>query len=1502
MKTKKSSSTSVNGGGGEKKGSADFLVVGIGASAGGIQALSEFFANVDRNSGAAYVVILHLSPDHESKLAEVLQQVAPIPVTQVTKRTKIGPDHVYVVSPNKSLAMQDGHIDLNPIETVEERRAPVDIFFRTLADSHGANAVGVILSGTGADGSMGLKRIKEYGGATFVQNPREAEFNEMPRNSIATELVDSILPVAEIPAHIANYRSRLGQISIPDEPEQRPDEQQNALREVFTQLRVRTGHDFSNYKRPTMLRRIERRISVRNLPDIQAYAAFLRDNPEESQALLKDLLISVTNFFRDKKAFEAVETVIFPRILKQRRADQPVRIWVAGCATGEEAYSLAMIAAEQTSNSAEAPPIQIFATDIDETAINIAREGVYTLNDAADVSPERLRRFFTREGESYRVRREIRETVLFAQHNLLKDPPFSRLDLATCRNLLIYFNPSAQERVMETMHFALNPGGFLFIGSSESVDGAGDLFAPVSKENHIFQSRHATSRPLPVPETSPAYRSAVNKLVETEKKFPAAPDRITYNELHLRLLEEFAPPSVVVNQDHEIVHLSEKAGRYLQVAGGEPSNNLLKLIRPELRIELRTALFQAVQQRKNVEVRGLKVNAGAGTDGQEEKVNLLIRPVVNTEDSARGFVLVVFEPAGEIDQAVPVDYAQPEPAAQQLEEELIRSRAQLRSSLEQSEIQSEELRASNEELQAMNEELRSSAEELETSTEELQSVNEELSTVNQELKIKIEELSQSNDDFQNLMNSTDIGTIFLDRNLRIKMFTPTATEVFNLIPADINRPLSDITSRVKFEEMVADVTSVLDTLQTAEREFETPNGFWYLMRIFPYRTAEHRIDGVVIAFFDITGRIKSEQELRAAREELEFALDSASMGIWQFDLVAHTAQTDLRHNRIFGYAEQVKAWNPEIFKQHVLPEDQPVFDAAFAKALEAGDLDMQVRIKRRDGKICWIYDRGRVQYDLARRPVRIAGVTLDITEAKRSEESIRLQAQLLDSVEQSVIATDLDGKVIFWNRFAEKSFGWAEEEALGRPIMELTTPDVVTEQGNEIMALLRSNRSWEGEFPVRRRDGSTFMAHLVNSPVTDATGNLIGIVGISFDLEERRQMEAALRQSEERLRLLMESFTDYAILTMDKESIVENWNPGAEKIFGYTAEEIIGQPADIVFTPEDRAGGAPDKERLSARENGRASDERWHLRKDGSRFFASGVMVPLFDRGTLLGYAKIARDLTGQKRVAEQLQQSREQLERRVAERTDELNRSNEALREEVGERKKSEDERVRLLRRIVTTQEDERRRIAREIHDQLGQRLTALRLKIAAVKDLCKDQEELCERMARLEELGAALDSEVSFLAWELRPAVLDDLGLAAAIENYVREWSQHFEIPTELHTTGIKRRRFERETETNLYRITQEALNNIAKHSRATSANVLLELRKKELILIVEDNGLGFEPKKQTRGKQSGRGLGLVGMRERAGICGGGVEIESAKGKGTTVFVRVPAKFAQKGGKDGD
>jgi two-component system, chemotaxis family, CheB/CheR fusion protein len=1211
---------------------AKMLVVGLGASAGGIRALKDFFAHVPPQSGAAYVVILHLSPDHDSRLAEVLQTTAPMPVLQVTSNTPIEPNHVYVISPNRALTINDSVLEVADVTRSEQRRSPVDVFFRTLADSHGSRSVCVVLSGTGPNGSAGLKRVKEYGGLVIVQDPREAEYADMPRNAIATGLADLVLPIAEMPAKIAAYADHVHQdYDGPPAPAGAGGEHepQEGVPDVLTALRVRSGHDFSNYKIATVHRRIDRRMNLRGVPTVAAYARLIRQEPDEAMALMKELLISVTNFFRDAGVWAAVEQRLIPQLFFHKGAQDQVRVWVPGCATGEEAYSIAMLLAEYAAASIDQPAIQVFATDLDQQAIATAREGVYTAAEVADVSEERLQRFFVRGSEGYRIRRDLRELVLFAHHNVIKDPPFSHLDLISCRNLLIYLNRSIQERVVETFHFALRPGGYLLLGTSESPDGMNDLFMRFDAAAHVYESRVVTSRLAP-PLVDAAF--TLPRQARAAEDRPA--DRMSAADLHLRLLEQYAPPSIIATEEHHVLHMSERAGRYLQLRGGEPSRDLLMLVRAELRPDLRTALHQASKSRTSVDVRGILVPLDDGP----HRVDLSVKPVLREGDAARGFFLITFdESEATAEPPAPlVTLTSPaEPVTQQLEDELVRVKAQLRGIVEQYETQVEEAKASNEELQAMNEELRSAAEELETSKEELQSVNEELTTVNQELKIKIEELGLTNNDFQNFINATDIGTIFLDRALRVKFSTPRAREVFNLLDTDIGRPLSDITSRLRGEGVHHDVRTVLDRLRTVEREVATDDGRWHLMRMFPYRTSDNHIDGVVITFHDVT---------------------------------------------------------------------------------------------------------------------------------------------------------------------------------------------------------------------------------------------------------ERRAAEQRVRQSEERLRMLIDGAIDYAIFTITETGIVDSWNAGAERMFGYRTDEIVGTDGAKLFTPEDREAGMPAAELAQARRTGRAADERYHVRKNGSRFYCSGVTQRLGGGGQ--GFAKIARDLTAQQTNADNLRHAHDELETRVLTRTKEL----EAL---VAEHQTAKNAVTSLLHRLVNAQESERLRIARDLHDHFGQQITTLRLALERTqKELPVGGNEIGRALALLAQIGRDLD----FLAWELRPAVLDELGLAAALPRFVTEWAAHVGIHADCRFGEFQSGQLARDAEIAFYRVTQEALNNVSKHAHASRVDVVLASTGGKVVLVIEDDGVGFDPSDET----AARGFGFAGMRERAALVGATLEIESAPGDGTSVFLRCPIRTAQGAGGD--
>lgn len=1128
----------------------EFLVVGLGGSAGAIPAFREFFRNVSAESGMAYVVILHLSPEYDSKLAEVLQSASSIPVTQVREKVRIARDHVYVIPPNHSLAIVDGHLSVSPMTGFEERRAPVDIFFRTLGETHGSSAVCVIVSGSGADGSMGLRRVKEHNGLVLAQEPSEAQFDEMPRHSIATGLVDVVLPVAEMPERIVAYRDQIREAPLTRVVDEY-DEQ--VLIDLLTTLRVRTGHDFSNYKRATLVRRIARRMALHGLTSLSEYAQSMRERPDEPDLLLREFLISVTNFFRDPLAWDIIQERVVPKLFEGKGIEDHVRVWVPGCATGEEAYTVAMLLTEAASRLSTPPEIQIFATDLDEDAIAKARNGSFNEADVADVSPERLRRHFLKEQDHYRVRRELRELILFAHHNVLKDPPFSHLDFISCRNLLIYLNAAAQDRTMEVLHFALEPGGFLLLGTAESADGSSHLFSTASKEAHLYQSR-AVPRIINI---SPAPRqltiaSDLRSTPSPANRRDGGAIRLTSLDLHHRLIEEYAPPSLIVDEDHEIVHLSDGAGRYLQFLAGEASLNVLQVVRPELRIGLRTALFQAAQKQAQVILRGIDIQNGERPEG----INLIVRPTPRAE-GARGYFLILFE---ENHEAVASEIVFPpsgEPAARQLEAELIRVKAQMRATTEQYEVQAEEARASNEELQAINEELRSTAEELETSQEELQSLNEELRTVNQELKVKIEEIGHANDDLRNLMSSTEIGTIFVDRALGVKLFTPRVRDLFNLIPADVGRPLLDINNKLLTSDFGRDLELVLDRLQTIEREVQSRDGRWFLMRLLPYRTAEDRIDGVVVTFLDVTERHRAQEVLRETQVRQAYLLKlsdalrdltdpleiqataSRVLGEQLGTGRAYFIEIDQRagdfvvtrdwhvpsestHSRRYALNEWPMEWlvdgrtwsSRDIDNDPALPEDQ-------RERYRSNGIGAAIVVPHaKSGKLLGAFvtsqriPRNWIEHDIS-LVEETAQRAWGAVERARAEDALRASERRLQRMVNvpglGVLTFDVDGTLIRANDAFLDMVGYSREELQQRSVSWRDfTPDEHILASLRILDQVRTTgRGGPYEKEYFRKDGSRVWLMFVAADLGDGT-----IVEYALDITVRKAAEAALRESE----------------------------------------------------------------------------------------------------------------------------------------------------------------------------------------------------------------------------------------------------------------------------------------------------------------------------------------------------------------------------------------------------
>lgn len=856
-------------------------VVGIGASAGGLDALRLFFEHVPAGSGMAYVVIMHLDRERESRIASILQNWTPMPVAQVTKRTRVAADHVYVIPPDKDLTMQgDGSI-----EVVERDgsapHSPVNLFFDTLATSLGGEAIGVVLSGTGEDGTIGIRRIKEGGGITVAQVPEEAEYDGMPRSAISSDHVDLIAGAASVPAELVRLREGpsplYAGLPVP--------KVEKLLTQIFAALRGRTGHEFGLYKRATVLRRLERRLRFNGLKSLKEYLPLLRSSEAESRALVRDLLISVSGFFRDPEAFDALSGVI-PSLFEGKGPDDVVRVWVVGCATGEEAYSIAILLAEHASTLEQPPRIQMFATDIDEKGYARGREALYPASALANLPAERLRRFFYQESGGYRVEKPLREGVLFAVHNVLHDPPFSRLDLISCRNLLIYLQPEAQEQVIETFHYALQPGGVLFLGAAESAGERG-LFVAVAEPHRIYR-RDARPHRVP-PRLSTADPPARRAPRSDGGEDALAPTDFSYGARHVRLLEAYAPPSLIVNEQMEIVHLSAQASEFLHQGAGAPSNNLMGLVPAAVRKELRTALYQAFEKGRP-DIRRIRANGG-----QSPEMSIRVYP---SGDGEHGRVaLVVFDAETPVAAGVATARGSSPPAAG-LEEELRRTKEQLESTSAAHDDVVQALESANAELRSTNEEERASAEELETSREEIQSINEELTTINQEHQTTIEELKRTNADLQNLMESTEIGTIFVDREMRIRRFTPSVGSLFNFVASDRGRPLAHITHRLDYPELTEDARSVLGSRERMEREVTSDSGEWYIVRISPYRAADEGIDGAVLTFFNITSQKQVEEELR----EATLAAEAANLAKGTFlATLSHEFRTPL--NGMLGYAD-----------------------------------------------------------------------------------------------------------------------------------------------------------------------------------------------------------------------------------------------------------------------------------------------------------------------------------------------------------------------------------------------------------------------------------------------------------------------------------------------------------------------------------------------------------------------------------------------------------------------
>ncbi len=971
---------------GSRNGEAEerFPIVGMGASAGGLEAFEAFFQAMPRESGMAFILVSHLDPTHASILPELIRKKTRMKVVQIEDGQKVRPNTVYVIPPNRELAILNGVLHLMELSMPRGMNLPIDSFFRSLAQDQGSRAICVVLSGTGTDGTLGLKEIKGEIGMAMVQDEDSAKYDGMPRSAIATGLVDYVLPVGKMPAQLIKYtrhagtamKTRLGTDDVTF---------QAALQKIFILLRAHTRHDFSLYKQNTICRRIERRMHVHQIDDINHYVLHLQKSESEIHVLFKDLLIGVTSFFRDPEAFENLKTLFLGPFLSDKPEAYTVRCWVAGCSTGEEAYSIAILLQESMEALNRHFDVQIFGTDIDGDAINTARTGLYPLSISGDVNPERLKRFFIREDGCFRVKKSIREMLVFAPQNLIKDPPFTKLDLLSCRNLLIYLGPELQKKLLPMFHYSLKQDGLLFLGSSESIGQAAAIFGLKDKKWKIFRRSAGAGAVHPMLEFPVPPRE---EPLSGEKR-PDAPGKaedIDSLQLVETILQQSdAPPCAVVDEKHDIVYIHGRTGRYLEPPSGKVSVNILEMARPGLKASLAAAVRRASVHKQEVVDKGVNVEAG----GDSVVVDLTVKPFLEY-GSMRGLMLVVFREPARVMKPEAIGKEKKNKAVSRLEQELQYTRENLQTTIEELETSNEELKSTNEELQSTNEELQSTNEELETSKEELQSLNEESATVNAELQSRIDELSKANDDMKNLLDSTQIATIFLDIDLCVRRFTPKTTELIPLAVTDIGRSISHFATEIKEVKLAAHAEQVLDNLRPREVEVEITDGRFFRMRMLPYRTVHNVIDGVVVTFEDVTLSKQTLGKLEESRQMLAMAQRKAKLGTWTMDITTGAMACSDEMCRIVGMSREAFTGNFEALLSMVHPDDRGIMSREILdRMILQGKTELEYRVvDQTTGGVKDVYLWVETTFDKEGKPVSIAGAFQDITGRKSPDSGL----------------------------------------------------------------------------------------------------------------------------------------------------------------------------------------------------------------------------------------------------------------------------------------------------------------------------------------------------------------------------------------------------------------------------------------------------------------------------------------------------------------------------------
>ena len=1344
-----------------------FPIVGIGASAGGLQAISEFLKAMPADSGMAFIIVQHLPPDRDSLMVEILSRHTAMPVRQIEDAMSVDPDHVYVIRPGYTVTVGGGVLHLGaPVEQRGHRR-PVDDFFRSLALEQKEKSIAIILSGMGTNGTSGAQAIKAAGGLCLAQEPGSAEFPSMPQSLIHAGYADQVLEAAEMPSVLLQYirHPYLGlQQSASQHAETILLRERQHLNEIFAILRTRSGHDFTGYKKPTVLRRVQRRMGLASTTALAQYAARLRDDSAEVQALANDLMINVTGFFRDAGAWEELRMVAVRPLIEQRASGSSLRAWVTACSSGEEAYSLAMLLAEETERAGKHFEIKIFATDTADKSLGLARAGIYPTGIEGDLSLARLDRFFEKQEYTYRICKDIRELVVFADQDVLRDPPFSKVDICTCRNLLIYLEPEMQQRVLMLLHFSLREGGYLFLGNAETPGNAEQSFESMSKKWRIYR-RRAPARPAFGDLTALSTR-ALPEVRRADAIVSPLLRASSASAVQQAMLERFAPPSIVVDRHDRIVYFHGDLSAYLIQPSGEPTRNLFELLRPPLRAMVRGALRQAAAGSQPVQILDIEL----ASSGRPHRIKLSVSPLGSYRLPEH--FCVGIEVQAEVEAS-----SQPAahlPALQfdgdtELESELLVMRRELQSTVEAFEASNEELKASNEEVISINEELQSANEELETGKEELQSLNEELTTVNGQLQAKIVEIDATNNDLSNLLSSTSIAVLFLDTQLRVRRYTPAMNDLLELIPGDIGRPIAHLAQKFSGSDLVADARSVLARLIPLEAEVYSASAAWYLRRTLPYRTIDNRIDGVVVTFIDITNRKHAEQALAVSQARLQAVIEQMPAAILLVE----------------APSGKVLLGNRSMSKLFGVPFPPPFIGTQW-----------------------------------------------------------------------SVAASALTGY-----------------RAGGQPYLSDEWPLART--------LASRQRIDDEEIEIRTAEGTGTL--LVSStPIFDRPGEMVAAVAGFWDITARKAAAEALRESEERYRLLIESAIDYAIFTSDPNGRITSWNAGAERLLGWSEKESLGRPVASIFTAEDQAAGKHEEDMQQAMQEGRASGVRLHVRKDGSRFWSSGVLIPLTDgKSAIRGFAKIMRDNTERQQAEESLQKAL---------------RASEAIRATVESADRAKDE-------FIST-----------VSHELRTPLNTIRLWSRMLSSGRVPQEEWGEGIRIIDRAAIAQQQLIDDLLDVARMAsgklrlAMRPTRLSQAVKGAIEAIQPSADarkitiIATSSEQVGVVRADPDR-----IQQVVWNLLSNAVKFTPSEGRiEVSLERHAEDVIIAVADSGIGIrqeflphvfdrfrQAELSTTRQHGGLGLGLAIAKQLVELHGGTLSAHSdGEGRGATFSLRLPLR----------